>query len=89
MLYHRSFHEDLVTVMTGKPIWRVQVSITVLTSMSMLRVPSRWACRFLYNCWSGDYNDLFSQVAPKVVLGSGFVFEIIEVVRQPLSERSN
>ena len=33
-----------VTVTTGKPICRVQVSITVLTSISLARVPSLWPC---------------------------------------------
>ena len=37
---HRVFAGHLVTVMTGKPIWRVHVSITVFTVMSLGRVPS-------------------------------------------------
>ena len=37
--------------MTGKPIWRVHVSITVLTSMSIGRVPSLWACRLRHEFW--------------------------------------
>ena len=32
--------------------------------------------------------DLLSHVPPKVVLGSGFVLELIEVVRQPPSGKS-
>ena len=66
----------LVTVMTGKPICRVHVSITVFTSMLCGRVPSLWACKSQCCMQGGGMVHLLGQVPPEVVLCGCVVLEL-------------